>query len=287
MFTGHRKQRQFFTNAASSGGLSHAYILHGPEGIGKKYFAKEFARGLLCEEGRFFEECGCSACRQVEGGAHPDYYLFENKEDLKIERVRDVAEISGTTSFAGKWKIIIFDDAHVLCNAGADAANALLKTLEEPGKDTIFFLITHRMDRILPTIQSRCLHVCFDGLTDEELYSILDWLGQPKDAVPYAEGSVTAALKMAELNIPGLRSALDKGDKEGIGRIILAVNDKEKLQLVVGYAIRYFIDRYRRAGNAKTVALIQYLTQFLRELDYNVNLNLAVLSAFVAIAEAM
>jgi DNA polymerase-3 subunit delta' len=282
---GHNKQREFFQNVVKGGGLSHAYIFSGPEGVGKKLFAKELARGLLCDEGRLFEPCACPSCRQVEAAAHPDYYLFEAKEELKIDSVREVAEIAGTTSYSGKWKAIIFDNAHILCTAGADAANALLKTLEEPGQDTVFFLISHRLERILPTILSRCLNIVFEPLSADELYHVLDALGGSKEGAPYAEGSVSAALLMADMDIHAFKAALDKGDRDRVGRIIFTLSDKEKLRAAIGYMASYFTGRYKQAGRSDTVVLIQYLAQISRELDYNVNINLALLALFTKLAE--
>ena len=277
---GHHKQKAFFKNALDAGNLSHAYIFAGMEGCGKKLFAKELARALLCEEGRFFEDCACSSCRQIKETGHPDLYLFE-KEELKIETVRQVAEISGMTSYSGKWKIIIFDDAHLLATAGADAANALLKSLEEPGEKTVFFLITHRLDRMIATIQSRCLTINFDPLSEDELYYVLEELGAADKGVPYAHGSVQAAILLADMDIPALKAALDKTDKKAVAKIVLGFQDKEKLRAAVNFLIHYYTDRIKEEQKAETVSLIQYLNHFKKDLDYNVNINLSVLALSV------
>ena len=277
---GHNKQKDFFKNVLDTDGLIHAYIFAGAEGVGKKLFARELARALFCDRGVFFEDCDCPSCQQINERGHPDLYLFE-KDELKIETVRRVAEISGTTSYSGKWKVIIFDDAHLLATAGADAANALLKSLEEPGEKTVFFLITHRLDRMIATIQSRCLTINFDPLSEDELYYVLEELGAADKGVPYAHGSVQAAILLADMDIPALKAALDKADKKAVAKIVLSFQDKEKLRTAVNFLINYYTDRIKEEQKAETVSLIQYLNHFRKDLDYNVNINLSVLALSV------
>ena len=283
---GHIRQQHLFRQLIAAKQLSHAYIFSGPEGIGKKEFAKELARGLLCQERRFFAPCDCPSCRQVAEKAHPDYYLFDTSDDLKIDNIRKVSEISEMSTYSGGWKIIIFDNAHLLCQAGADSANALLKTLEEPGENTLFILISHKLGRILPTIQSRCLNIGFEPLDNASLKQIL----QDKELegeIEFAGGSVSQAVMLHEVNAGELKSAIDRADLTGLGNIVLGAGNKARLLGIASIMQQYYTDLYKQNSDPETMVFIQYLSEFIRRLDYNVNMSLMMLDLYVKISELL
>jgi len=163
----------------------HALLLHGQAGIGKLHFAQHLARGLLCEApATNGEPCGaCVACNWFTQGNHPDYRAVapealaaeagaggaaasEEKSDgdegkktrvpskeIKIEQVRALLDFCGVGSHRGGARVVLVYPAETL---NAAAANALLKTLEEPPAGVVFLLVSARIDRLLPTIVSRC-----------------------------------------------------------------------------------------------------------------------------------
>lgn len=162
--------------------LPHAILFHGSEGIGKSLFAERFAAALLCESpAPGGHACGgCQSCGWFSHYAHPDYRrvrpeALEDGEgseedeggeqgkakksartpskDIRIEQVRALAAFMGVSTHRSGLRVVLLYPAEAL---NAASANALLKTLEEPPPGTVFLLVTHRIDRLLPTIRSRC-----------------------------------------------------------------------------------------------------------------------------------
>lgn len=151
--------------------LPHALTLQGPRGIGKFVFAQAFAQALLCEApAKGSVGCGqCSACIWFEAGTHPDYRQIElsfkdgkegeegeRKTQIEVEQIRMLADFVNISSHRGGSKVLVVNPADAL---NANAANALLKSLEEPPPRTYFLLVAHRPHLLLPTIRSRCQQV--------------------------------------------------------------------------------------------------------------------------------
>ena len=154
---------RFLKKHALEGRTSHAYLFCGPDGTGKSVAAVEFARLLHCDHVRLREAddaCGeCPPCRRITAGSHPDVLLIEPDGDtLKIDQVRRAIHRVHLTSVEGRKKVIIILHAECLT---ADAANSLLKVLEEPPGDTVFVLTCTDAGSTLPTIVSRCQVVPF------------------------------------------------------------------------------------------------------------------------------
>jgi DNA polymerase-3 subunit delta' len=169
-----------FTRAVERGRLAHAYLFVGPTGVGKRLFAGELAKALLCEkiDGRL-EACDqCPACHLVEAGTHPDFFTAArppDKPNLPIDLIRELCRGFSLKSARGKGKVAILDDADDLDDpiTGNAAANCFLKTLEEPPPRSVFILVGNSIDRQLPTILSRCLAVRFRPLAPEQVDTIL------------------------------------------------------------------------------------------------------------------
>ena len=138
--------------------LPHALLLHGGEGIGKRLFAQWLARAIMCDvQGEQLVPCGsCASCALANAGTHPDFFAVspeEDKQQISIEQIRDLSERLAMTSYRRGFKVAIVEPAHQLTTG---AANSLLKTLEEPARDSLLILITSRLSTVLPTIRSRC-----------------------------------------------------------------------------------------------------------------------------------
>ncbi len=179
--------------------VSHAYLFYGPSGVGKSLTALVFAGLLNCTEPtREAEPCGlCSSCRKVLSGNHPDIIRIEPEGNtIKIGQIRAIKEKANYKCYEGKYKVIMIDDVHLLTE---EAANSLLKTLEEPPRDTVFILITPNKSALPATILSRCQPVPFSPLAEETIKEILSESGYDVNfPLSLARGSVGKALQLMD-----------------------------------------------------------------------------------------
>ncbi len=145
-----------------AGQLPHALLLAGPEGVGKRRFAQALGAALLCQSPREGMACGdCRACGLVRAGTHPDWFWLapeERGKAIKIDQVRELVEAMAQTAQQGGRKLAVLAPAEAM---NRNAANALLKTLEEPSGSAVLMLITDSPARLLPTIRSRCQRLEF------------------------------------------------------------------------------------------------------------------------------
>ena len=162
---GHQQQIRLLENAIQHQRVAHAYLFGGPEGVGKKQVAQIFARIMLCE---LNSGCGhCNSCANTAAGSHPDYHTIQAGGDsIKIEQIRELQSQLVLRSFSGRGKICLIDGADLMTR---EAANALLKTLEEPVAGTFIILISSHPELLLPTILSRCQKITFSRLPQQEL----------------------------------------------------------------------------------------------------------------------
>ncbi len=165
-----------FERAVRRGRLAHAYLFTGPPGVGKRLFAVELAKTLLCEDppaGRF-DSCGrCPACVQIDANTHPDCFqagLPPDKHEWPIDLMRELLRAFGLKSARGKGKVAVLDDAD---DFNEESGNAFLKTLEEPPPRSAIVLIGSSPDRQLPTILSRCQVVRFAPLPEPVVIDLL------------------------------------------------------------------------------------------------------------------
>jgi DNA polymerase III subunit delta' len=143
--------------------LPHALLLTGPQGVGKHHFALELAKSLLCgspkEDGSACNNC--RHCQLIAAGTHPDWvalYPEEKGKMIKIDQVRKLVSFVAQTAQLADYKIVIIEPADAMNN---NAANALLKTLEEPAQKTLLVLITNRLMTLPATVRSRCQIIHF------------------------------------------------------------------------------------------------------------------------------
>ena len=137
--------------------LAHAWLLSGPLGLGKLELARQMAQMLLCQHPSATGACGlCHSCTLLAHGNHPDLQVLgeQNEKSLGVDLVRDlIGKLNGSAQLGGA-KVMIMVRAERMTES---AANALLKSLEEPSGDTVLLLVSHQSSRLLPTIRSRCV----------------------------------------------------------------------------------------------------------------------------------
>lgn len=186
-FIGNRQARSLLERSVLADAVRHAYLLTGPEGVGKTTLAWSFARLLECE-GRSptnAEPCGeCSSCRRLAHFNHPDVLLVEpveGKRSLDVDSVRAVLRAANLAPTEGRWRVFILPAVDRMT---PQAANALLKTLEEPPVGVVLLLTTAEPEALLATILSRCQHVALQPLAPEEIAEALrtHWAAPDDDA---------------------------------------------------------------------------------------------------------
>lgn len=229
---GHLEQRRRLSSAWRSGRLAHAYLFVGPRGVGKRTFARRFAQALLCHQPTVdaLEPCGrCPSCRVFEAGNHPDFFEVEMEKDrheFRIDVVRNLLPKLALKPALGLQRVTIIDDAD---RFNDEAANALLKTLEEPSPNSRLLLMTASAEGMLPTIRSRCQSVQFHPLSNEETASILRRTGvaDSDDAArrlaELVGGSVADAELLADQNWISLKLEIeDRLAKPSIDLVVFA-----------------------------------------------------------------
>lgn len=148
---------QGFCDNVQRARVPHAILLHGVEGVGVESLALSMARYLLCQSTLEDVACGrCRSCQLLHVGTHPDLFFLKREEDaaqIKVDQVRECVGFVSKTPYANGPKVVLVEHADAM---NVNAANALLKSLEEPQGQTVFILTTNRTSAILPTIRSRC-----------------------------------------------------------------------------------------------------------------------------------
>jgi DNA polymerase-3 subunit delta' len=216
---GHDALVRAFQRVIQRGRLAHAYLFTGPQGVGKKLFATELAKTLLCErpQSPVLEACDvCPSCVQVEAGTHPDFFCVGRPEDaleFPIDVMRDLCQRFSLKSARGGGKVVVLDDADDL---NEESANCFLKTLEEPPPRSVLILIGSSPDRQLATIVSRCQVVNFAPLSSADVADLLR-AGGVEDAalierlLPLSEGSPGAARALSDPALWEFRNTLLQG----------------------------------------------------------------------------
>ena len=185
--------------SAQAGRIVHALLFVGPRGTGKKSLAKLMAQTVLCTAEGANKPCGvCPACKKCESDMHPDiHYVRPEKNTIKIEQIRELNRSLSLTSTEGGKKIAVIEPAGAM---NESAQNALLKTLENPTGDTMFFLLTDAPGALLPTVVSRCLQVRFRCLENDECTRVLQNRGMDEARAQLlsalSQGSVGRALEI-------------------------------------------------------------------------------------------
>lgn len=245
MILGQDRAVEQFTSAWDKRALHHAWLLAGPRGVGKATFASSAARRVLAEAaGPAIDLPGLETpddhkiVKLIEAGSHPDLRWLERlpKEkgeglarDITVHQIRGLGEFMAMTAALSPWRVAVIDS---MDDMNREASNALLKMLEEPPPNTIFFLISHAAGRLLPTIRSRCRRLDFQTLGRDVMTSILEQQlpEQPASerdrAIAMAGGSAGRGVALTVLNLVKLEEKalriLRQGDPTNAYRSELA-----------------------------------------------------------------
>ncbi|HEY0626818.1 MAG TPA: DNA polymerase III subunit delta' [Allosphingosinicella sp.] len=242
---GHSEAIGVFRDGLASGRLHHAWLLSGPEGIGKALFADKAALRLLAEGAgppiaapNLDVPDDHPTAKLVEAGSHPDLMRLQRlpkdsgtdlARSITVDQVRSLQRLFATTPSMSPWRAVIID---AIDDLERPAANALLKNLEEPPANSLFLLVSHAPERLLPTIRSRCRHLRLSGLDHDAMTSALE-AALPEASTPeisalreVGQGSPGRAIGFRGLEIDALDKAMrdlaGKGDPTNARRVELA-----------------------------------------------------------------
>ncbi len=205
-FIGNNNIEEFMLNSINTNKLHHAYVLSGIKGLGKATFAYRCSKYILSDslEKNMNVDNSEKASKLIDSESHPDFIVLkkdiENEKSLiEIDQVRDCINFFNHTPILGGYKICIIDSIDEM---NINSINALLKILEEPPRNSLFFIISHNKDSILPTIKSRCLNLQFRKFSNDEIESFLktkisiDEAYNLSEIVDLSNGSVGRALEL-------------------------------------------------------------------------------------------
>jgi DNA polymerase-3 subunit delta' len=269
LLLGHEAAEAALLQAFNAGRLPHAWLITGPRGIGKATLCYRFARFLFAEGtaggGGLFAAAATSlavapshqAFRLVAIGAHPDLLVVERAFDPKRKRqrreivaedARAVGEFLHLTSSQGGWRVVIVDGADLM---NTHAANSLLKTLEEPPKNTVLLLASDNLGRLLPTIRSRCRTLPLKPLGDGPMAELLQ---RCRPDLSREDGTVLARLAEGSIG-----RALELAAGEGISIHNFIVNMLERLPNLDPELLHGFAERMARSGAEDSFSLLTEL----------------------------
>ncbi len=244
---GHADAERRFLDAHAQTRLHHAWLIEGPEGIGKSRFALRLATYLLGARGPKSAPLDADETdpvwRAVSAGSHPDLRVLQRglndkgklMQDISVDQIRALTEFFTMKPALGGCRIGLID---AIDETNKSGANALLKTLEEPPPKCVLFLINHGREPILPTIRSRCRVLRLSVLSDEDCLKALDAAGAPQQAARVAKGrpgkgirlSSAPALASVEAARALLRSAPNFSDKLAMAALAAATVDDASME---------------------------------------------------------
>ena len=229
-------------NALGKGRLHHAYLLTGTRGVGKTTIARILAKSLNCETPHEGEPCGqCQSCRDIDAGRFVDLLEIDAASNTGIDNIREVLENAQYAPTAGKYKVYIIDEVHMLSKS---AFNAMLKTLEEPPEHVKFILATTDPHKVPVTVLSRCLQFVLRNMTAQQVSQHLAHV-LTSEQIPYEAPALALLGRAAAGSMRDALSLLDQAIAMGSG----SVTEADVRQMIGAVDQRYLYSLLQAAAN--------------------------------------
>lgn len=278
---GNEQVRSELKKIVQNDDVLHSYMFIGPEGIGKKEIAKEFAKQILCQTKK--DNCSCKSCISFDSGNNPDFTLIqEDGNYIKIGQIRELIEKVYEKPIESNKKVYIIDNSDKM---NPEAQNALLKTLEEPPEYIVIILITSNADNILNTVKSRCIKVSFEKISNEDIKTILNERGFNSNIdermFELFNGSVARALNILE----------KKEDFTQLENFVNKVKEKSKLDYLtenknlftkdniteyLEYAMVLFFNLGKKTNEVEYFNCVKIVQDTINRLKSNANFDMSV-----------
>lgn len=288
---GHEKNKNYFDNIIRLGLVGHAYLFVGKNGIGKKLFAKEIAKGIMCSNAEGINYCdNCEACNTFDSGS--DFkIIYPTKGVIKVDEIRDFCSELFLLPTKAKHKVFIVDEAECM---NEQAQNALLKVLEEPPLYAVIILITSNKEKLLHTIKSRVTEISFDPLTKDMINTIaeLNAVSCSDDAILFANGSAKKAMDYMQDELFGisknLADTLIKRDFLLVNRKFEEIKADKKLKSAISQILERVMQIFSiRLKNdiSFDYKLIDNIENAIQNINRNANVDLTLDALMIAVCK--
>ncbi len=262
-FNGNQNIEDYILNSLSNNHLHHAYLLSGIKGIGKATFAYRVSRYLLSgsKEDNLYISKSEKTSNLIEKNTHPDFMVLEldneeKKITIDIDRVRGCIDFFNHTPAISDYKVCIIDSIE---DMNINSSNAILKILEEPPVNSVFFIISHNPESLMPTIKSRCIDLQFKRFNEQELESYLfeegfdDETVNLKRVISLSNGSLGKCIQLLEDEVRDLNAKVENlffnySDLD-IYDLINSLNINKNLSLFYELVVSYLEERIKNLSN--------------------------------------